>query len=73
MKNFDGTPDPNDHVNSYEAVARMEHWTDHEIKEGFYRMLMGTAADWHTMHIAEIGSMPQVTVNSYLMNLRQGV
>ena len=44
---FDGTGDPDRHIEIYENVARMEKWDDQQKCSSFYRTLRKSAEAWH--------------------------
>ena len=44
---FDGTGDPDRHIEIYENVARMKKWDDQQKCSSFYRTLRKSAEAWH--------------------------
>ena len=44
---FDGTGDPDRHIEIYENVARMEKWDDQQRCSSFYRTQRKSAEAWH--------------------------
>jgi len=54
LPSYDGTTDPDDHIDRYEAMTSMEGWDDAEKKGCFHRTLTKTANSWLVHNVATI-------------------
>ena len=59
---FDGTMDPDWHIEIYENIARMEKWDDQQCCSTFYRTLRKSAEAWHIQNskVLECGTWPDM-------------
>ena len=54
LPEFDGSGDPDNHIEIYECIAATERWTLDQIQMYFYRTLRKTAEMWYTRNGIEL-------------------